>query len=79
MLGKAGHIVVLGDVDGDLVLQTAVGLQGLGIEATGIRLDVTKAGEWAEACAADRAALGRPGRAGEQRGSQLARDHRDDR
>ena len=50
MLGKAGHIVVLGDVDRDLVLQTASALQEVGIDAIGMRLDVTKAGEWAEAC-----------------------------
>ena len=44
-----------------------------------MRLDVTRAGDWAEAMATDREALGRPGRAGEQRGDQLARDGRDDR
>jgi NAD(P)-dependent dehydrogenase (short-subunit alcohol dehydrogenase family) len=51
MLGTAGHIVVLADVDGALVLQTASALRDRGIDATGIRLDVTKAGDWAEACA----------------------------
>jgi NAD(P)-dependent dehydrogenase (short-subunit alcohol dehydrogenase family) len=50
VLGKSGHIVVLGDVDGDLVLKTASNLQNRGIEATGICLDVTKAAQWAEAC-----------------------------
>ena len=50
MLGTAGHVVVLGDVDGGLVHQTASALQNRGIEATGIRLDVTKAADWAEAC-----------------------------
>ncbi len=50
MLGAAGHIVVLGDVDGGLVLQTASTLQDRGIETTGIRLDVTSAADWAEAC-----------------------------
>ena len=52
MLGTAGHIVVLGDVDDGLVRQTALGLQNRGIEAAGIRLDVTRAADWAEACAA---------------------------
>ena len=50
MLGAAGHIVVLGDVDVGLVQQTASALQDRGIDATGIRLDVTKAADWAEAC-----------------------------
>ena len=50
MLGAAGYVVVLGDVDGGLVHQTASALQNRGIEATGIRLDVTKAADWAEAC-----------------------------
>jgi 3-oxoacyl-[acyl-carrier protein] reductase len=51
VLGKAGHIVVLGDVDGDLVTRTASALQEQGIDATGIRLDVTRAADWLEACA----------------------------
>ncbi len=50
MLGAAGHIVVLGDVDGGLVVQTASLCQDRGIEATGIRLDVTRSADWAEAC-----------------------------
>ena len=49
VLGKAGHIVVLGDVDGDLVTRTASALQEQGIDATGIRLDVTRAADWLEA------------------------------
>ncbi len=51
MLGSAGHIVVLGDLDGNLVQQTATAFQSRGIEATGIRLDVTSAADWSEACA----------------------------
>ena len=50
MLGAAGFIVVLGDLDGNLVLQAAESLAGRGIEAAGIRLDVTSAADWAQAC-----------------------------
>lgn len=48
-LGQAGHAVVLGDVDAELVQKTAAALQSSGIEALGIRLDVTGAADWAEA------------------------------
>jgi NAD(P)-dependent dehydrogenase (short-subunit alcohol dehydrogenase family) len=51
VLGESGYIVALGDIDEKLVLQTADQLRGQAIDATGLRLDVTKAGDWTEAMA----------------------------
>jgi 3-oxoacyl-[acyl-carrier protein] reductase len=48
-LGSAGHSVVLCDVEGGLVEQTALELAKRGIEVVGVRLDVTKAADWARA------------------------------
>src|SRR5438874_722609 len=50
-LGQAAYLVVLTDVDEQLVSETAAGHRGLTIDATGLRLDVTKASDWAEAVA----------------------------
>jgi NAD(P)-dependent dehydrogenase (short-subunit alcohol dehydrogenase family) len=50
MLGAAGHTVVLGDVDGGVVHQTALSLQDRGMDAIGIPLDVTSAADWVESC-----------------------------
>ena len=77
VLGESGYIVVLGDVDEDLVLQAADQLRAQGFDATGMRLDVTRAGDWARAMATVRADLGRPRPAGQQRGDQPARNDRD--
>ena len=49
-LGTAGFIVVLGDLDGNLVHEAAASLESRGVEASGIRLDVTSPADWAEAC-----------------------------
>ena len=50
-LGEAGYVVVLGDVDGgSRAPRRPPASRNRGIEATGIRLDVTKAADWAEAC-----------------------------
>jgi 3-oxoacyl-[acyl-carrier protein] reductase len=51
-LGLARHSVVLCDVDGVLVVQTALELGTQGIEAIGIRLDVTRSADWSQAIAA---------------------------
>jgi len=50
-LGEAGYTVVLADLDGDLVAGAAAGLHASGYDATGVRLDVTKAGDWSAAIA----------------------------
>ncbi len=50
-LGDAGHSVVLGDLDGDLVAHAAAELGSAGVDATGVRLDVTKAADWAQVMA----------------------------
>jgi 3-oxoacyl-[acyl-carrier protein] reductase len=46
VLGESGYIVALGDVDEKLVLDTAHALRGRGLDATGMRLEVTRAGDW---------------------------------
>lgn len=49
-LGEAGFAVLMADVEEDLVHQTAAAFEQLGMDADGIRIDVTKAGDWADAC-----------------------------
>jgi 3-oxoacyl-[acyl-carrier protein] reductase len=51
VLGESGYVVALGDVDEKLVLQTADQLRAQGLGATGMRLNVTRAGDWAKAMA----------------------------
>jgi 3-oxoacyl-[acyl-carrier protein] reductase len=49
VLGESGYLVALGDVDETLVLETAAELRGRGIDATGMRLDVTRTSDWNQA------------------------------
>ena len=79
VLGESGYIVVLGDVDEQLVLQTAAELRAQDLDATGMPLDVTRAGDWTRVMDTVEETLGRSRRAGQQRRDQLARDRRIDR
>jgi NAD(P)-dependent dehydrogenase (short-subunit alcohol dehydrogenase family) len=58
VLGESGYLVALGDVDEELVLQTAEQLRAQALGATGMRLDVTRAGDWTNAIATVQATWG---------------------
>ena len=45
-LARASYKVVLADIEGELVLESAAVLRGEGCDAVGERLDVTSAGDW---------------------------------
>jgi 3-oxoacyl-[acyl-carrier protein] reductase len=51
VLGRAGFRVALGDVDAALVARSAADLVAQGIEAIGLPLNVTRAGDWGKAVA----------------------------
>lgn len=58
-LGEAGYVLYLGDIAENLVLKTAESFQAAGMNATGLRLNVTRATDWGRAVAAIEAGGGR--------------------